>query len=218
MVDQQNSFSSCSRASSISRDETEAEEGRPSAFLAQCFQAFALWYYCLRSRDVRGNIIVIPEIDYGKGVVRIARTEFAQQDRSTTVRGAYVGFTGTLSHLIHGSVVAIYCDESKSFLEMNGSLVYPKECTSSEKLPRDAITYLFLVIDLGYGYIAFYNMETGRFLGVSTDLDVYGISSTADLNEDGLGDEDTMEEIPNDALFVVRPERSDGSLVSFFSL
>jgi hypothetical protein len=216
MVDQQDSFPSCSRASSISH-ETEAIIQRPSDFLSQCFRAFTQWF-SLQNEHVEGNVVPIPSIDYEKGVINIARTDVTVQDGSTAEDGVYLGVTGSMSDLVHGSVVAIYCDASQCFLQMAGRLVYPKVCASSGKLSRDALSHLFLVVDLGHDCFAFYGIDAGRFLGISSRFEVYGLCSTADLQNDPLDDEEVVEAIPDDALFIARSERSDGSLVSLFSL
>jgi hypothetical protein len=216
MVDQEDSFSSCSLVSSVPC-ESEAIKHRPSDFLSQCVRAFNQWF-SLKNEHKKGNVVVIPALDDEKGVVHIATTDVTLQDGSTVEENVYLGVTGTQFDLVHGSVVAIYCDASQRFLQMVGRRVNPKEGASSEKLSRDALSHLFLVVDLGHDCFAFYGIKAGRFLGISSGFEVYGLWSAADLKKDPLDDEDVVEAIPDDALFIARSERSDGSLVSFLSL
>jgi hypothetical protein len=146
--------------------------------------------------------------------VHIAGTDVTLLDESTAEDGVFWGVIGNKSHLAHGSVVAIACDGSQRSLKMAGSRV----CASSEKLSGDPLSHLFLVVDLGNDCFAFYGLSAGRFLGISSHFEVYGLCSSANLKKDPLDDEDVVEAIPDDALFIARSERSDGSLVSFLSL
>jgi hypothetical protein len=213
MVTQQESFSSIP-------SETETIGMRPPDFLSQCFRAFNNWYSLLEKHDhgKKGNLVACPGIDCDTGTIYVAETNVVEHDVSSASELPCLGFTGTKSHLIHGSVVSLYCDASKSFLQLEDGLACPNEASSCQSLPTDSTTELFLVVDLGHGCFALYNVKLGLFVGINASFEVYGLCSSANLAGGGVCDEDIVERIPDDAIFVVRSERSDDSLVSFCSL
>jgi hypothetical protein len=213
MVAQQESFSSIP-------SETETAGMRPPDFLSQCFRAFNNWHSLLEKHDYgkKGNLVACPGMDRDTGTIYVAETNVVEHDVSSESELPCLGFTGTKSHLIHGSVVSLYCDASKCFLQLEDGRARPKRCPSVHQLPTNSTNELFLVVDLGHGCFALYNIKLGQFVGINASFEVYGLCSVADIAEGGVGDEDLVEGIPDDAIFVVRSERSDASLISFFSL
>jgi hypothetical protein len=187
---------------------------RPPDLLDQCQEAFVEWLDSLdpQAYGNQGNIVAVPAIDCGSTSIRVNSTETKMQAPVNDER--YLGVHAKKHQLVHGGVVALYSNACKAFLNMTNGVVSPKACPLLSIESKGA---LFLVIDLGYDYFAFRSIDDGQLLGINRSYVVHGMWSSTDLAIGSATDVDVIESIPDDAVFWVRSELSDGSTISLYS-
>jgi hypothetical protein len=192
---------------------------RPADVLYQCLRAFNEWQDSLdpHAYGNQGNIVAVAAFDDGSTSIRVDSVEKKMQAQVNDQ--LYLGVRANKDKLVHGSVVGLYSYTRMAFLDMTKGVVSPKASPSCAQLATSIASKgaLFLVIALGYDYFSFCSVDNGQFLGIDPSYKVYGMSASSDLSVGSTCDEDVVESIPEDAVFLVRPERSDGSTISLFS-
>jgi hypothetical protein len=187
--------------------------------LCQCLRAFTEWHDALdpHAYGNQGNIVAVPAIDGESNSIRVDSIEKIVQSQINNQ--LYLGVRAKKDKLVHGSVVGLYSYARKAFLDMTKGVVSPKPSPSCAQLTTGIQSKgaLFLVIDLGYDYFAFCSIDNGQFLGINPSYEVHGMWSSSDLSIGSTCDVDVIESIPEDAVFWVRSERSDGSTISLYS-
>jgi hypothetical protein len=184
-------------------------------FLHQCLKEFNKWLAALDTLEGRfpGNVAAVPEIDKESGLVRVEK-RICRPQKKSSIGGVYVGVPGTKKCLTHGSVIALHCSGTNSFLHLTG--VHNEEC-ARHPLPRGWVDTLFLVVELGNCHFAFYSTSQHAFLGVNWKGEVFEHFPEVDLADPGVQDEDFLNCIPPGAIFVVQSEKMDGREVSLYS-
>jgi hypothetical protein len=86
---------------------------------------------------------------------------------------------------------------------------------SLERSWKDCEAGLFVVLDLGRGHFSLYSVAYDQFLGFYHSDQIFGYWPVVDLSN--IDDRQFLAEIPDAAVFVVQPQRSDGSTISLYS-
>jgi hypothetical protein len=210
MVSRNGSFTSVSPDASLSSDDLISGSSFPPDYLSQCLRAFRDWHDSLDTRSDRfnGSLVAIPEIESETGVVCVATTNVVKSEEPQHHNTIYFGVKGTMASLVHGSVVALYNRAHDGFMSVNslGPL---------NRLPKSG--QLFLVVDLGNHHFSFYSILNDRLVGFSHGDGLFGCFPVRDLSSVGISDNEFIAEIPSAAVFVVRPELRDGTMISVYS-
>jgi hypothetical protein len=190
----------------------------PPDYLSQCLRAFNEWRDSLdeRSDRLEGNLVAIPEIDSRCGAIRVTTTNVVKAEAGPNDQ-IYLGDKGTMSSLVHGSVVALHSAAHGRFLQMTTHQCASRESQALERLPKSWESEVFLVVALGDLHFAFYSILNHQFLGASHFGDVLGYWPAVDLCTEGISDEAFVDQIPSCSVFEVMSESSDGRILSVFS-
>jgi hypothetical protein len=215
MVAQSESFSCASSECSLS-SQSNSEAPLPPDFLSQSLRAFKEWRASLgkRSDGFQGNFVAIPKIDSKTGIVSIAEANVFNTGETGPGTQVSLGVKGTMSKFVHGSIIALHNPARNCFLKMS-TLRASARLESLERLSQDGETELFLVLDLGRGHFSLYSVAYSHLLGFYHADQVFGYWPVAELSS--IDDRQFLAEIPDAAVFIVQPQRSDGSTISLYS-
>jgi hypothetical protein len=199
--------------------------------IQQCFEVFEAWKKGLDAFPGKcdGNLVATAREITVVGDIGSPQTEvhFRQGVKDSRVR---VGKPGTINSLAMGSIVVLHNKGLNQDLEINqGQVGASSPDSHCRRLTytngRHQVCNLFLadtkypllVIRLGRERIAFYHIHNEEFLVMKRSGTVVGVQARKPLRNCDVSDESFTNQLPEGAIFMMNPECSDHSVVSFYS-